>query len=201
MLQLSLRTLGPNYLAPVRRILNSLATDANIRLHELPEGEGATLSLAVGRTRVIVQIAARICRTAARRGHARRRDHARSPSIARAQQVVVFVNGAADHGARRRASRQVHSAEQRKSRTRKEVLDSLIDEILELTEAKRFSIEVPESEVDKCFCQCREPHGRRHAEADANYSQRRRKRGHPQAAAAGADCLDHSGARALQGEP
>ena len=34
---------------------------------------------------------------------------------------------------------------------RKEVLDSLIDEILEITEAKRFGIDVPDSDVDNSY--------------------------------------------------
>jgi len=38
-----------------------------------------------------------------------------------------------------------------KSATKKEALDSLIDEILEVHEAKRFNITVPDSEVDSSF--------------------------------------------------
>jgi peptidyl-prolyl cis-trans isomerase SurA len=38
-----------------------------------------------------------------------------------------------------------------KTPTRKEVLDGLIDEILEIREAKKFGINVPDSEVDNAF--------------------------------------------------
>jgi peptidyl-prolyl cis-trans isomerase SurA len=39
----------------------------------------------------------------------------------------------------------------KKQPTRREVLDSLIDEILEVTEAKRFGLEVPDLEVDNSY--------------------------------------------------
>ena len=73
------------------------------------------------------------------------------PSGARSQQVVAFVNGQpitildVEH---RSKFIQLSS---KKVPTRKEVLDGLIDEILEVAEAKRYSVEVPDSEVEKSY--------------------------------------------------
>jgi peptidyl-prolyl cis-trans isomerase SurA len=70
---------------------------------------------------------------------------------ARSQQVVAFVNGApittldVEHRAK------FMQLSTKKVPARKEVLDSLINEILEVNEAKRFGIEIPEAEVDKAF--------------------------------------------------
>ena len=44
--------------------------------------------------------------------------------------------------------------------TRQEVIDSLIDEILELREAKRYTIEPTDTDVNDAFAQCCEQHGR-----------------------------------------
>jgi len=73
------------------------------------------------------------------------------PSAAHAQQVVAFVNGQPittldiEHRAK------FIQMSSKKVPTRREVLDSLIDEILEVTEAKRFSLDIPDSEVDKSY--------------------------------------------------
>jgi len=73
------------------------------------------------------------------------------PSGARAQQVVAFVNGQpittldVEHRAK------FIQMSTKKPPSRREVLDSLIDEILEVTEAKRYSLEVPDSEVDSSY--------------------------------------------------
>ena len=73
------------------------------------------------------------------------------PSIASAQQVAVFVNGQPittldiEHRAK------FIQLSAKKPPTRKQALDSLIDEILELTEAKRFNIEVPDSDVETSY--------------------------------------------------
>ena len=64
----------------------------------------------------------------------------------------------------------------KKAPPRKEALDSLIDEILELNEAKRFDIDVSGLGRGQFVRQCREPYGSRHAEADAIACQRRRER-------------------------
>jgi peptidyl-prolyl cis-trans isomerase SurA len=73
------------------------------------------------------------------------------PSAARAQEVIVFVNGTPitkldiEHRAK------FLQLSTKKPPTRKEALDSLIDEVLEVNEAKRFSIDVPDSEVNNSY--------------------------------------------------
>ena len=73
------------------------------------------------------------------------------PSGARSQHVVAFVNGQpitildVEHRSK------FILLSTKKLPTRKEVLDSLIDEILEVTEAKRYSVEVPDLEVEKSY--------------------------------------------------
>lgn len=73
------------------------------------------------------------------------------PTAATAQQVVAFVNGQPitqldiEHRAKflQMSSKKVPS--------RKEVMDSLIDEILEITEAKRYGLEVPDDQVNDSY--------------------------------------------------
>lgn len=73
-----------------------------------------------------------------------------APSIARAQ-VVALVNGQPitsldiDHRAK------FIELSTKKPATRKQALDTLIDEILEINEAKHFSIEVPDSDVESSY--------------------------------------------------
>src|ERR1700675_1255767 len=73
------------------------------------------------------------------------------PAVGRAQEVVALVDGepitALDIDQR---AKFIQMSPQ-KTPARKEVLDGLIDEILEIREAKRFGIEVPASEVDNAF--------------------------------------------------
>ena len=73
------------------------------------------------------------------------------PSPALAQQVVVFVNGQPITALDVEHRSKFIQLSSKKAPTRKEALDSLIDEILELTEAKRFGIEVPDAEVDSSY--------------------------------------------------
>src|SRR5262249_52736427 len=73
------------------------------------------------------------------------------PTGPKAQQVVAFVNGQPitvldiEHRAKflQMSSKKVPS--------RKEVMDSLIDEILEITEAKRFGLEIPDEQVNDSY--------------------------------------------------
>jgi peptidyl-prolyl cis-trans isomerase SurA len=69
-----------------------------------------------------------------------------------AQQVVAFVNGqpvtALDIEHR---SKFLQMSSKGKVPSRQEVMDSLIDEILEIGEAKHFGIDVPESQVDESY--------------------------------------------------
>jgi peptidyl-prolyl cis-trans isomerase SurA len=73
------------------------------------------------------------------------------PAVGRAQEVVVLVDGepvtALDIDQR---AKFIQMSTQ-KTPTRKEVLDGLIDEILEIREAKKFGIDVPAAEVDNAF--------------------------------------------------
>ncbi len=74
-----------------------------------------------------------------------------APSIAGAQQVVAFVNGQpittldVEHRAK------FIQLSSKKPPSRRETLDSLIDEILEVNEAKRFNIDISDAEVDNSY--------------------------------------------------
>lgn len=72
-------------------------------------------------------------------------------SEAHAQQVVAFVNGQPITTLDVEHRGKFLQLATKKPVTRKEALDSLIDEILEITEAKRFSIDVPDSEVENSY--------------------------------------------------
>src|SRR6202034_324331 len=71
--------------------------------------------------------------------------------IARAQQVVALVDGVpiTELDIEHRAKLELLSTQ--KLPPRQDVLNALIDEILEVREAKHFEIEVAESEVDNSF--------------------------------------------------
>ena len=73
------------------------------------------------------------------------------PSTARSQQVVAFVNGQPITTLDVEHRNRFIQLSTKKPASRKEALDSLIDEILEITEAKRFSIDVPDTEVDNSY--------------------------------------------------
>ena len=73
------------------------------------------------------------------------------PSGARSQQVVAFVNGQPITTLDVEHRSKFIQLSSKKVPARKEVLDSLIDEILEVAEAKRYSVEVPDSEVEKSY--------------------------------------------------
>jgi peptidyl-prolyl cis-trans isomerase SurA len=73
------------------------------------------------------------------------------PSSSRAQQVAVFVNGQPITSLDIEHRAKFIQMSSKKVPSRREVLDSLIDEILEITEAKRFGIDVPDSDVDKSY--------------------------------------------------
>ena len=74
-----------------------------------------------------------------------------APPKACAQQVVAFVNGQPittldiEHRAK------FLQMSSKKVPPRKEVLDSLIDEILEIAEAKRYGLDVPDAQVDESY--------------------------------------------------
>jgi peptidyl-prolyl cis-trans isomerase SurA len=72
-------------------------------------------------------------------------------SAARSQQVVAFVNGQPITTLDVEHRSKFIQLSTKKAASRKEALDSLIDEILEINEAKRFSIDVPDTEVDNSY--------------------------------------------------
>lgn len=76
-----------------------------------------------------------------------------APGSASAQQVVVFVNGQPITTLDVEHRSKFLFLSSHKQPSRKEVLDSLIDEILEVTEAKRYTIEVPDADVDASYAQ------------------------------------------------
>jgi peptidyl-prolyl cis-trans isomerase SurA len=72
-------------------------------------------------------------------------------SAARAQQIVALVNGQPITALDVEHRSKFMQLSTKKVPPRKEVIDSLIDEILEVNEAKRFTLEASDSEVDNAF--------------------------------------------------
>jgi peptidyl-prolyl cis-trans isomerase SurA len=75
------------------------------------------------------------------------------PSVSCAQQVVVFVNGQPITNLDIEHRSKFIQMSSKKVPSRREVLDSLIDEILEVTEAKRFSLDVSDADVDRSYAE------------------------------------------------
>jgi peptidyl-prolyl cis-trans isomerase SurA len=73
------------------------------------------------------------------------------PSAASAQQVVLFVNGQPITNLDIEHRAKFLQMSSKKVPSRKEVLDSLIDEILETTEAKRFGLDIPDEQVNESY--------------------------------------------------
>jgi len=73
------------------------------------------------------------------------------PSSASAQQVVLFVNGQPITNLDIEHRAKFLQMSSKKVPSRKEVLDSLIDEILETTEAKRFGLDIPDEQVNESY--------------------------------------------------
>ena len=73
------------------------------------------------------------------------------PTAGRAQEVVALVDGEPITALDVEQRMKFVQMSTQKPATRKEALDGLIDEILEVHEAKRFGISVPDSEVDNSF--------------------------------------------------
>jgi peptidyl-prolyl cis-trans isomerase SurA len=72
-------------------------------------------------------------------------------SAARAQQIVALVNGQPITALDVEHRSKFMQMSSKKVPPRKEVIDSLIDEILEINEAKRFTLDVPDADVDNAF--------------------------------------------------
>jgi peptidyl-prolyl cis-trans isomerase SurA len=73
------------------------------------------------------------------------------PAAATAQQVVAFVNGQPVTNLDIEHRAKFLQMTTKKAPSRKEVMDSIIDEILEITEAKRFGLEVPDEQVNDSY--------------------------------------------------
>jgi peptidyl-prolyl cis-trans isomerase SurA len=76
---------------------------------------------------------------------------AAAPSEARAQQVVAFVNGQPITTLDLEHRAKFIQLSTKKQPTRKEALDSIIDELLEIAEAKRFTIEISDADVENNY--------------------------------------------------
>src|SRR6516162_1895013 len=73
------------------------------------------------------------------------------PAAATAQQVVAFVNGQPVTNLDIEHRAKFLQMTTKKVPSRKEVMDSIIDEILEIVEAKRFGLEVPDEQVNDSY--------------------------------------------------
>ncbi len=71
--------------------------------------------------------------------------------LARAQEVLALVDGVPITRLNVEQRSKLMQMSSPKPPSRQEVIDELIDETLELREAKRFSVEVPDSEVDNAY--------------------------------------------------
>ena len=89
-------------------------------------------------------------------------------SIARAQAVVALVDGVPITQLDIIERGKLEQLSTQKLPPRQEVLDTLIDEILEVKEAKRFEIDVPQTEVDNSYATVAQRMGDRRAETDRN---------------------------------
>jgi peptidyl-prolyl cis-trans isomerase SurA len=72
-------------------------------------------------------------------------------TAASAQQVVALVNGTPITNLDVEHRAKFIQLSTKKPASRREALDSLIDEILEINEAKRFSIEAPDSDIENSY--------------------------------------------------
>jgi peptidyl-prolyl cis-trans isomerase SurA len=73
------------------------------------------------------------------------------PAPARAQAVAVLVDGEPITALDIEQRSKFLVLSTHKNPTRQEVVDSLVDEILEIKEAKKFGIEVPQADVDEAY--------------------------------------------------
>ena len=107
------------------------------------------------------------------------------PATGHSQVVVAMVDGEPITALDIEQRSKFMQMSTQKVPARQEVIDSLINEILEIREAKKFGIDVPQSEVDERLRQCRHPHGRRHAKTERNPDKRRGEPRNPQASRSG----------------
>jgi len=72
-------------------------------------------------------------------------------SIARAQQIVALVDGVPITELDIAQRTKLEQLSTQKTPSRQDILNTLVDEILEVQEASRFGIDVPKSEIDSSF--------------------------------------------------
>ena len=72
-------------------------------------------------------------------------------TVARAQQVVVIVNGEPITALDIEQRAKLNQLSTHKVATRQEVLDELINEKLKVREAKKWGLEIPSSEIDTAY--------------------------------------------------
>ena len=98
------------------------------------------------------------------------------PNIATAQQVVAFVNGQPITVLDIEHRSKFLQMSNKKVPSRKEVMDSLIDEILEITEAKRYGLDIPDEQVNESYNTVATRMGHRWTKAHAVAHRRWRQR-------------------------
>ena len=87
------------------------------------------------------------------------------PATASAQTVVVMVNGEPITALDIEQRTKFIQMSTHKAPARQEVIDGLINEILEIEEAKKFGIEVPKSDVEEAYANVGKTNGCGHAKA------------------------------------
>src|ERR1700689_4783845 len=73
------------------------------------------------------------------------------PAVGRAQEVVALVDGEPITALDIEQRSKFLQMSTQKAPARQDVIDALINEILEIREAKKFGIDVPQSEVDDAY--------------------------------------------------
>ncbi|MFG1347806.1 peptidylprolyl isomerase [Xanthobacter autotrophicus DSM 431] len=90
---------------------------------------------------------------------------------ARAQQIIVIVNGDPITTYDVAQRQKLHELVERKSITAKESLESLIDERIKIQQANRLKMDVDQKDVDKLFAQVAERSGRTAEQLSASFKQ------------------------------
>ena len=122
-------------------------------------------------------------------------------TAARAQQVVVIVNGEPITALDIEQRIKLTQISTHKAPPRQEVLDELIDEKLKVREAKKWGLEIPDTEVDHGLRHHGEPHADDRGPDDANAGQVGYRPQHPQNSHPRRHHLVAARARALPVEP
>ena len=125
----------------------------------------------------------------------------RSPAAALAQSVVVFVNGEPITAIDIEQRSKLIQLSTQKVASAQEVLDQLIDEKLKMREAKRWGIDVTDTEVDSSLRHDGEPHAAYGRAVDPELGEAGVNVQHAQSADQGRHRLAAAGPRPLSVEP